>query len=143
MRKIINPSEIKNKSRFSIGKILKLSTIVLIPAIFLAGCVNKESTERSHHNSMTNQYEDAQLKDETARFLAACEESGRQKKIAEWSETRLREEQQKDLHRATAAASGVMSSNEAAYNDKVSAEISMAERARSCNQAELAAFKAS
>jgi len=37
MRKIINPSEIKNKSRSSIGKILKLSTIVLIPAIFLAG----------------------------------------------------------------------------------------------------------
>ncbi|RJT17802.1 hypothetical protein [Buttiauxella izardii] len=113
--------------------LLKLSTIVLIPTLFAAGCVNKESTERSHHNSVTNQYEDAQLKDETARFLAVCEESGRQKKIAGWSESRLKEEQQKDLHRATAAASG----------DKVSAEISMAERARSCNQAELAAFKAS
>lgn len=57
---------------------------------------------------MTNQYEDTQLKDETACFLAVCEESGRQKKIAGWSETQLREEQQKDLHRATAAASEVM-----------------------------------
>lgn len=122
---------------------MKLSTIVLIPAIFLAGCVNKETTERAHHNSMTNQYEDAQLKDETARFLAVCEESGRQKKIAGWSETQLREEQQQDLYRATAAASGVMARSEAAYNNKVSGEISMAERARSCNQAEFAAFKAS
>ncbi|WP_151993301.1 hypothetical protein [Buttiauxella massiliensis] len=43
------------------SKLLRFSTMILIPTLFLTGCVIKEPAEHSHHHHrVTNQSEDAQ-----------------------------------------------------------------------------------
>ncbi|WBM68930.1 hypothetical protein OH773_12025 [Buttiauxella sp. WJP83] len=41
-------------------RFLKFATIVLLPTIFLAGCVIAEPAEYAHHHRVKNQSQDAQ-----------------------------------------------------------------------------------
>lgn len=42
------------------NKFLRFASIVLLPTIFLAGCVIEEPTEHAHHHHVKNQSQDAQ-----------------------------------------------------------------------------------